>query len=189
MAAAAATSVARSADVDAPGSTTERELDGTLTEYFHLDVRGDRVERLLTELFTRHWRGLTVGPLIQGAVFEVRFTAPPRVTMLDGYMTVDPGTWHFHLCVNDHREAPPELAAIRRVGRAAFFRTHGAAGAGHAPMTWGLRLWNGRGEQMVTVLFPSAYYSDAMELLSEPDWRRVELWETLRAREAGTGPG
>jgi hypothetical protein len=172
--------------VDAPRPIVERELDGTVTEYFDVDVRGDRVERLLTELFTQHWRGLTVGPLIQGAVFEVRFTTPPRVTTLDGYMTVDPGAWHFHLCVNDHREAPPALAAIRRVGRAAFFRTlrtPGTGVAGHASMTWGLRLWNGRGEQMVTVLFPSAYYSDAMELLPEPDWRRIELWETLRARE------
>jgi len=168
--------------VDTLGPTVERELDGTLTEYFDVDVRGDRVERLLTELLTKHWRGLSVGPLIQGAVFEVRFTAPPRVTMLDGYMTVDPGAWHFHLCVNDHREAPPELAAIRRVGRAAFFRTRGTSGAGHAPMTWGLRLWNGRSEQMVTVLFPSAYYSNAMEPLPEPDWRRVALWDAFRAR-------
>ena len=23
--------------------------------------------------------------------------------MLDGYLTVDTGAWHFHLCVNDHR--------------------------------------------------------------------------------------
>jgi hypothetical protein len=164
----------------------ERELDGNVTEYFDLDVRGDRVERLLTELFTEHWAGLSAGPLIQGAVFEVRFTAPPRVTMLDGYMTVDVGPWHFHLCVNDHREAPPALAAVRRVARAAFFRTRGASAADHAPMTWGLRLWNGRGEQMVTLLFPSAYYSDAMERLGEPDWRRTALWERLRARETGT---
>ena len=62
--------------------------------------------------------------------------------MLDGYLTVDLGPWHFHLCVNDHRETTPQAALIRRVGRAAFFRTQGG---GHTPMTWGLRLWNGRG--------------------------------------------
>jgi hypothetical protein len=169
--------------VAAPSRDAERELDGTVTEYFDVDVRGDRVERLLTELFAEHWQALTVGPLIQGAVFEIRFTAAPRVTMLDGYMTVDLGLWHFHLCVNDHRDAPAPLAAIRRVGRAAFFRTRGSGGSGHAPMSWGLRLWNGRGEQMVTILFPSAYYSDAMAPLPEPDWRRVELWERLRVRE------
>jgi hypothetical protein len=101
--------------------------------------------------------------------------------MLDGYLTVDGDAGHFHLCVNDHRETTPELAAIRRVGRAAFFRTHGAC---HVPMTWGLRLWNGRGEQMVTVLFPSAYLSDALVRLPEPDWTRLDLWETFRARYA-----
>jgi hypothetical protein len=172
---------------EATPSATERELDGSVTEYFDVDVDGDRIERLLTELFTRHWRGLTVGPLIQGAVFEFDFPAAPRVTMLDGYMTVDVGAGHFHLCVNDHREAPPALAAIRRVRRAAFFRTRGPGGAGHAPMTWGLRLWNGHGEQMVTVLFPSAYYSDAMVPLPEPDWTRLAPWEALRTRYGPVG--
>ena len=38
--------------VSLPGPATERELDGSVTEYFDVDVRGDRVERLLTELFT-----------------------------------------------------------------------------------------------------------------------------------------
>jgi hypothetical protein len=43
---------------------------------------------------------------------------------------------------------------------------------------------------MVTVLFPSAYYSDAMELLPEPDWRRLALWEALRGQHAaGAAPG
>ena len=23
--------------------------------------------------------------------------------MLDGYLTVDLGTWHFHLCIGEHR--------------------------------------------------------------------------------------
>jgi tRNA threonylcarbamoyl adenosine modification protein YjeE len=176
----------------APGSArphvTERELDGSLTEYHEVDVAGDRVERLLTELFTEHWAALTVGPLIQGAVFELRFRERPKVTLLDGYLTVDVGSadaGHFHLCVNDHRETTPELAAIRRVGRAAFFQTRGGS---HVPMTWGLRLWNGRGEQMVTVLFPSAYLSDALERLAEPDWTRLDLWEALRARYARATP-
>lgn len=168
---------------------TEREIDGSTIEYHEIDVAGDRVERLLTDLFTEHWREVTVGPLIQGAVFEVRFSAAPRVTMLDGYMTVDVGPWHFHLCVNDHRDTTAEAAAVRRVGRAAFFRTTGDA---HAPGTWGLRLWNGRGEQMTTVLFPSPYYDERFERLPEPDWSKLGLWETLRARyraDGGRGPG
>ena len=96
---------------------------------------------------------LTVGPLIEGAAYEIQFATPPKVTMLDGYLTVDTGAWHFHLCVNDHRGTrSAELARIRRVARAAFFKTEGGS---CAPATWGLRLWNGRGEQMVTILFPN----------------------------------
>src|SRR2546422_7207898 len=66
--------------------------------------------------------------------------------MLDGYMTIDTGAWHFHLCVGDHRGTPsPELARLRRVARCAFFTTEGGT---CAPTTWGLRLWNGRAEQI-----------------------------------------
>src|SRR5881409_1820330 len=86
--------------------TIERGLDGVTTEYRDVVVAGDGVERLLTELFTEHWDKLTVGPLIEGAAYEIQFAARPTVTMLDGYLTVDTGVWHFHLCVNDHRGAP-----------------------------------------------------------------------------------
>lgn len=164
-----------------PSPTVEHEIDGSTIEYFEVTVKGDQVERLMMELLTEHWAQLTVGPLIQGAVFEIRFPDAPRLSMLDGYLTVDHGAWHFHLCVNDHRETTPEAAAIRRVGRAAFFRT---SGGGHTPMTWGLRLWNGRGEQMITVLFPNPYYDDRFERLAQPAWDKIKLWEALRARYA-----
>src|SRR5881296_659042 len=101
-----------------------REVDGTVTTYDEVDVEGDRVERLLTELFTEHWAELTVGPLVEGAAYEIRFTAAPKVSMLDGYMTVDTGAWHFHLCVGEHRGTrSPDLARIRRVARCTFFTT------------------------------------------------------------------
>jgi hypothetical protein len=159
---------------------TERELDGTITEYDDLGVEGDHIERLLTELFTEYWAAITVGPLIEGAAYEIRFTAAPKVTMLDGYLTVDLGEWHFHLCVNDHRGTPSaELAALRRVARAAFFRM---VGGSCSPATWGLRLWNGRGEQMISVLFPNPYFDADFRRLPEPDWSKTRLWTDLRAR-------
>jgi hypothetical protein len=165
-------------------ANVEHEVDGSTIHYFAVPVEGDRIERLMTELLSEHWAQLTVGPLLQGAVFELRFSGPPRLSMLDGYLTVDLGHGHFHLCVNDHRETTPAAAAIRRVGRAAFFRTEGG---GHTPMTWGLRLWNGRGEQMLTVLFPSPYYDAAFARLPSPDWSKTALWESLRTRY-GAGP-
>ena len=161
---------------------TERELDGTISEYDDISVEGDRIERLLSELLSQHWADITVGPLIEGAAYEIRFSAAPKVTMLDGYLTVDTGHWHFHLCVNDHRGTPDaELARLRRVTRAAFFRT--MAGS-CVPTVWGLRLWNGRGEQMITVLFPSPYYdeADGFRRLAEPDWSKTRLWENARTR-------
>ena len=161
-------------------TTTERELDGTVTEYEDISVGGDRVERLLRELFTEHWARLTVGPLIQGAAWEIRFRTPPRVSLLDGYLTVDTGAWHFHLCVGDGpATTPDDLARARRVARAAFFRT---VGGSCSPETYGLRLWNGLGEQMITVLFPNPYYDDASQPLPEPDRARTALWEATRGR-------
>jgi hypothetical protein len=104
----------------------EHGLDGTTTEYHDMPVEGDEVEGLLVRLFTEHWAELTVGPLIEGAAYEIQFATPPEVTKLDGYLTVDTGAWHFHLCVNDHRGTrSAELARIRRVARAAFFKTEG----------------------------------------------------------------
>lgn len=164
-------------------TAVERELDGTVTSYFDAPVEGDRIERLLTELFTEHWAEVTVGPLLEGAAYEIRFTAAPKVTMLDGYLTVDPGAWHFHLCVGDHRGTPsPDLARLRRVARAAFFRTQGGS---CAPTTWGLRLWNGRGEQMITVLFPTPHFDAEWRRLAEPRWEQTALWRGLRGRYAG----
>lgn len=159
---------------------TVREPDGTTTEYDDISVASDRIERLLTELFTQHWERITVGPLIQGAAWEIRFTAKPVVTMLDGYLTVDTGPWHFHLCVG-HPGAGGDasLARARRVARAAFFRTLGGA---CSPETYGLRLWNGLGEQMMTALFPNPFYDDASSRLREPDPTRVELWQEFRRR-------
>jgi len=160
-----------------------REPDGSLTEYTDVSVAGDTVERLMTEVFGEHWAAISAGPIVDGAAYEIRFTAPPKLSMLDGYLTVDPGSWHFHLCVNDHRgAATPDLARVRRVARAAFFRTDGGS---CVPGAWGLRLWNGRGEQMITVYFPNPWLDDDLERVREPRWERTALWEDLRARYAG----
>ena len=167
----------------APVRSEERGSDGTVTSYDEVSVEGDRVERLLIELFSTHWQDIFVGPVIEGAAYEIRFTAPPVLSMLDGYLTVDLGPWHFHLCVNDHGGAPTaRQAGLRRVGRAAFFHTDGGS---CVPGSWGLRLWNGHGEQMITVYFPNPWLDDAAERVREPRWEKTALWEELRSRYAG----
>ena len=161
------------------------EADGSVTRYDDVSVSGDTVARLLTELFSRHWAEITFGPIIEGSAWEIRLATPPTLTIRDGYLTVDTGSWHFHLCVADHRAGGnTELAVVRRVGRGAFFRTDGGT---CVPTSWGLRLWNGLGEQMITVFFPSPFYDHETDTRRrEPEWSRTALWEDFRARWAVT---
>jgi hypothetical protein len=79
---------------------------------------------------------------------------------------------------------PPDIAAWRRASRAALYRSINRE---QAPVSWGLRLWNGRGEQMLTLFFPNPYY-DAHMRRQRPDWRKLELWNDLRARFLGLPP-
>lgn len=164
---------------DAPDDVG-RAPDGERTEYAEISVAGDTVERLMLEIFGEHWAAITAGPVIDGAAYEIRFTARPRLSMLDGYLTVDTGPWHFHLCVNDHGgAAQPAQARVRRVARAAFFRSDGGF---CVPGSWGVRLWNGRGEQMITVFFPNPWLGDDGERVREPRWERTALWDALKRR-------
>jgi hypothetical protein len=165
------------------GGDDIHEADGARTRYAEVGVKGDHVERLLIEVFRDHWAAISAGPVIEGAAYEIRFTSPPGLSMHDGYLTVDTGTWHFHLCVNDHRgSATPEQARLRRVARAAFFHSEGGS---CVPGAWGLRLWNGHGQQMITVFFPNPWLDDGDRRLREPRWERTALWEDLRQRYAG----
>ena len=151
--------------------TPRREIvddpDGTVTEYSDFEPTEAQMQRLADLLFKEHWGEITVGPCIQGAVFEIRFKDLPKVSLFDGYLTMDLGHWHYHLYIGTHQGTPsPELAAKRRVARAAFFETRGAkCGGGRS---WGLRLWNGFGEQMTTVFLPSPFLSEELKALKEP---------------------
>jgi hypothetical protein len=53
-------------------------------------------------------------------------------------------------------------------------------------VVWGLRLCNGAGEQQVTIFFPNPFLSDDFEsTLGTPDWAKLKLWNSLRARWLG----
>ena len=169
----------------------DHNLDGTTTENFEIDASQERLFALLRTIFEEHWAAVVFGPCIQGAVFEARFTSPPRITLLDGYVTIASGPdqpWHLHLCIGptrgtENRPTPPELSAWRRCARAAFFRDRDPAGR---QAVWGLRMWNGRGEQMITVFFPNPWLdAHDMRPVRVPDWSRLGLWMSLRERFGG----
>jgi hypothetical protein len=183
-----------SAEGAATGATTVANLDGSSTDYFEMECTEARLLGLLREIFEEHWAQVIFGPCIEGAVFEGRFAERPRVTLLDGYVTVQIAgseSWHFHLCIGPHRGSPglPTPAALaewRRCARAAFFQSRDRAGR---PSAWGLRLWNGRAEQMLTIFFPNPWIDPARgRYVDTPEWSRLDLWMALRARHAGVPP-
>lgn len=169
----------------------EINLDGTRTEHFDIEPSEDRLLALLRDLFEDHWSEIVFGPCLQGAVFELMFSEKPTFSTLDGYVTIGgagPRGWHFHLCIGPHkgspdRPTPPELERWRRCGRAAFYRDFDRAGTCGS---WGFRMWNGRGEQMLTVFFPNPWLDpERQRYLETPDWSRLDLWMRLRERYAG----
>jgi hypothetical protein len=165
------------------------DLDGATVEVFPLPTDESSLVALLRSLFEEHWAEITFGPIIQGAAWEIRAPhAPTYIGMLDGYLTVAFGATHFHLCIGPHkgtkRDPTPEaLAGHRRTARAELYRRLDHSGA---PISWGLRLFNGQDEQQTTILLPNPFLSaDSEKVLKVPDWSRLALWDRIRARWLG----
>ncbi len=174
-------------------STTEParviDEDGAPLDVWALPIDQASLEELLGGLFKEHWHEITFGPIIQGAAWEMHATEPPtRVKMFDGYLTVAFGVPHFHICIGEHKgphnnPVAPALAQLRRTGRAELYRRLSRAGT---PTSWGLRLFNGKGEQQITVLLPNPFLDpETDKVLKVPDWSRLALWDRLRARWLG----
>ncbi len=146
---------------------------------------------LLRDLFEQHWQEIIFGPCVQGAVFEIRAAGAPRkVSLFDGYLTVDFGPWHFHICIGENRGAPrdptpADLARHRRTARAELYRGLGRDGV---PRNWGLRLYNGGGEQQMTVFLPNPLLTPEQTVARPPDFSRLALWDALRERCLGLAP-
>lgn len=176
--------------MNAVTSIIREEFGAGPVESFPLPTHQDFLFRLLKDIFENHWEKIVFGSVVQGAVFEIRVAdAPRRISLADGYLTVDFGFWHFHLCIGEHRgpsraPTPPEVAAIRRTARAEFYRHLNDDGT---PRAWGLRLFNGADDQQMTVFLPSPFHADD-RMLPQPDWSRLELWDQLRARYLGAEP-
>jgi hypothetical protein len=158
--------------------------DGSMTAYSHFASSEPVLRELADELFGKNWSQITVGPCIEGAVFEIRFVQAPEIRISDGYLTVDLGAWHFHLCIGPHKGTPSEeLRRMRPVNKIAFFERRGkGCGGGRS---WGMRLWNGYGEQMTTIFLPSPNLTDDLQYVKTPDWTRLALYYRLRQKFLG----
>lgn len=77
----------------------------------------------------------------------------------------------------------PQIAQKRRTTRAELYRTQRPS---CTPMSWGLRLFNGGGQQQITILLPNPFLDrDTDRFLKTPDWSRLALWDFLRERWFG----
>jgi nitrile hydratase accessory protein len=158
-------------------------------EVFPVAAEEQVLHRLLTDLLVGWWDLIRFGPLIQGAVYELRFDRAPELSMLDGYLTIDAGSGHVHVCIGPHvgtREAPvsPELAARRRCRHAELYRVW----VDGSPCSWGFRMFNGDDHQQLAVLLPNPFLDSDDQPVAHPDWERLACWDALRARYLGLAP-
>lgn len=167
------------------------DVDGLVFECFPISPDEPVLLALVTDLFERYWDRIQFGTCIQGAVWEMELDEAPRsIRTLDGYVTVDVGRWHFHLCIGEHKgtkgnPASPELARIRRTSRAEFYRQIKADGT---PNSWGFRMFNGDGDVQMTVFFPNPYLTADQKIRRKADWAALDMWDDLRRKYGGIEP-
>lgn len=169
-------------------SRIETSASGSRTEIFPLPAEEDFLYELLKDVFETYWDRIIFGPMIEGAAYEIRCPkSPTKVGLLDGYLTIFFGRTHFHLCIGENKGSKsnpttPEKRRHRRTQRAEFFRGLNRSGA---PNSWGLRLFNGADEQQMTIFFPNPFISDDDQIMKEPDWSRLAMWDDFQSRYLG----
>ena len=51
-----------------------------------------------------------------------------------------------------------------------------------APVAWGGRFFNGKGEQQMSIFFPRSFITDEQQIAEKPDWSRLAMWKDLSWR-------
>ena len=51
-----------------------------------------------------------------------------------------------------------------------------------------MRLYNGRDEQLMTLMLPNPFLTNTQRFRDEPAWEQLELWDRLRATYLGLDP-
>lgn len=161
-------------------------------EIFPIEASESVLFALLEDLFRNHWHEIEFGPSFPGSTWELKApNAPKEISLHDGEVTVDFGSWHFHLWIGQRPENPQrfmdaDFACQQQTTRAELYRRINAAGT---PSSWHIRLLNGRGETQFGAFLPSPFFSaDFSQQLDPPDWERLALWDKLRQTYLGAGP-
>lgn len=170
---------------------TITEIDGTRIELFPVEPTEGALRGLITDIFQSYWQQIHFGTHVQGGVWEFAVDGPPtEIRMSNGYLTIDFGRWHAHLCIGNYAGPPdkpvsPEVTRVRRTSRAEFYRRLKEDGA---PGSWGFRMFNGNDEVQLTVFFPNPFVGSNGKRRATPDWNDLTMWDELRRRYAGLEP-
>jgi len=167
-------------DTTLPRGEIIQQMDGVY-ELFPVPVDQDSLWSIMKDCLAE-WEHIRIGPLIPGAVWEIKLPSTPRIGFQDGYMTMDFQSWHCHLCIGETKSCPPDIGKHRRTGRAELYRR---LNPDSQPTSWGFRMFNGAGEQQVTVLLPNPHLDEDQNFVDRPDWSRLYLWDRLTSKYLG----
>ena len=137
---------------------TATDPDGAAVQIFPLPTDEASLEQLLRDLFEQHWDKITFGPLIQGGRLGDPCAARTDPCRHAGRLPHG-GLRHFafpplHRFAQGAAERSCARGAPRhrRTARAELYRRLDRSGV---PASWGLRMFNGAGEQQLTILLPT----------------------------------
>ncbi len=159
--------------------------DGSVTRYSYVHPSEGLITQMMREIFEEHWQHIVIGPWLLGAVFELPFEKAPKVTISNGYLNIDAGPWHCHLCIGPYKGKENEgCLTLRRAAKIAFYDWRGDGSI--KQRSSGIRLWNGYGEQMTTIFFPHVLRGETPHTASrEPNWENLRLYYEFRERYLG----
>ena len=124
------------ANTSLPRGEIIQQMDGAY-ELFPVSPDQETLLAILKDCL-KEWEHIRIGPLIPGAIWEIKPPGPPRFGFQDGYVTMDFGSWHSHLCIGETKSAPPDVAKHRRTGRAELYRR---LNPDLQPTSWGFRMF------------------------------------------------
>ena len=107
-------------DTTLPRGEIIQQMDGVY-ELFPVPVDQDSLWSIMKDCL-EEWEHIRIGPLIPGAVWEIKLPSTPRIGFQDGYITMDFQSWHCHLCIGETKGCPPDIGKHRRTGRAELYK-------------------------------------------------------------------
>lgn len=146
-------------------------------------------ERSLLDLirlcFNEYWDEIWFGILIEVPLGRSRRRTRPSASPATTGMRPSTSAAGTSTCASASIGKADPNSAGSAGARAELYRR---IGIDDHPTSWGVRLHNGRDEQMMTILLPNPFLTNVQQLREQPAWEQLELWNRLRATFLGLEP-